>query len=58
LVLELASFRNLEFKNSLFKTDLLFLKDSRLAILSPKWTFSDLLERYWMVGRVATEISL
>ena len=34
-------------------------RDSKrfLAIFSPEWTFSDVLECPWMVGRVATEFS-
>jgi hypothetical protein len=27
-----------------------------LAIFSPKWTLLDVLQRPWMVGRVATEV--
>jgi hypothetical protein len=34
-------------------------RDSRQfpATISSEWTFLDVPERYWMVGRVATELS-
>jgi hypothetical protein len=34
-------------------------RDSKrfLAIFSPKWTLLDVLERLWMVGRVATKFN-